>query len=63
MEQLSAIGTGLETAMETHINVDKTTCEINDKNRIEEEFISSQIFHRTPGGRIQKITTEERFEL
>jgi hypothetical protein len=32
----------------------KTTCEIDDKIRIEEQFISSQAFHRTPCGRVQK---------
>jgi hypothetical protein len=36
--------------------------EIDDKNRIEEQFISSQAFHRTPGGRAREITTGERFE-
>jgi hypothetical protein len=40
----------------------KTTYKINDKNQIEEQFISSQIFHRTPDGRIQKITTGEQLE-
>jgi hypothetical protein len=34
-------------------------CKIDDENRIEEQFISSQAFHRTPGGRIQQITTGE----
>jgi hypothetical protein len=32
------------------------------KNRIEEQFISSQAFHRTPGERVQKITAEEQFK-
>jgi hypothetical protein len=36
--------------------------EIDDKNRIKEQFISSQAFHRTPGGHIQEITARERFE-
>jgi hypothetical protein len=40
----------------------KTTSEIDDKNRIEEQFIFSQVFHRTPGGRIQETTAGERFE-
>jgi hypothetical protein len=49
MEQLSALRTGLGTAAETRNGASKTTCEIDDKNRIEEQFIYSQIFHRTPG--------------
>jgi hypothetical protein len=40
----------------------KTTCEIDDKNRIEDHFISSQTFLRTPGGRVWKITVGEQFE-
>jgi hypothetical protein len=36
--------------------------EIDDKNWIEEQFISSQIFHRTLGGRVQEITVEVQFE-
>jgi hypothetical protein len=36
--------------------------EIDDKNQIEEQFISSQAFHRTPGGHIQEITAGEQFE-
>jgi hypothetical protein len=39
-----------------------TTSEIDDKNRIEEQFISSQVFHRTLGGRVQKTTAGEKFE-
>jgi hypothetical protein len=38
------------------------TCEIDDKNQIEEQFISSQAFHRTTGGRVQEITVGEQFE-
>jgi hypothetical protein len=57
-----ALRTGLETAAETQISTNKTTCEIDDKNWIEEQFISSQAFHRTPAGHIQKITAGERFE-
>jgi hypothetical protein len=45
--------------METHNSASETTCKINDKNQIEEQLISSQAFHRTPGGRIQKITAGE----
>jgi hypothetical protein len=37
-------------------------CEINDRNQLEKQFISSQAFHQTPGGHVQEITTGERFE-
>jgi hypothetical protein len=40
----------------------KTTCEIDVKNWIEEQFISSQAFHRITGGHVQKITAVERFK-
>jgi hypothetical protein len=53
---------GLGTAAKTKINVGKIMCEIDDKNRIEELFISSQAFHQTTAGRVQKITAKERFE-
>jgi hypothetical protein len=43
----------------TQIDATKTMCEIDDKYQIEEQFISSQIFHRTPDGHIQKITVGE----
>jgi hypothetical protein len=33
-------------------------CKIDDENRIEKQFISSQVFHRTTGGRIQEITVK-----
>jgi hypothetical protein len=46
----------------TQIDATKTMCAIDDKNQIEEQFISSQTFHRTPGGHIRKITVGERFE-
>jgi hypothetical protein len=36
--------------------------EIDDENWIEKQFISSQVFHRTSGGRIRETTAEERFE-
>jgi hypothetical protein len=29
---------------------------------IEEQFISSQVFHRTPGGRVQETTVGVQFE-
>jgi hypothetical protein len=37
--------------------------EIADKNRIGEQFLSSQEFHRTAGGRVQEITVEVQFRL
>jgi hypothetical protein len=49
--------------VETRNGASKTTCEIDDKNQIEEQFISSQSFHRAPGGRIQKTTTGEQLKL
>jgi hypothetical protein len=47
--------------MKARKGASKTTCEIDDKNRLEKQFISSQAFHRTPGGRVRKTTTGERF--
>jgi hypothetical protein len=35
---------------------------IDDKNRIEEQFIFSQAFHGTPGGHVRETTTREQFE-
>jgi hypothetical protein len=40
----------------------KTTSEIDNKNQLEEQFITSQVFHRTPGGHVQKITVGEKIE-
>jgi hypothetical protein len=57
--KLLALGTGLGTTAETQIDAGKITCEIDDKNRIEEQFISLQAFHRIHGGRIQGTTTGE----
>jgi hypothetical protein len=51
MDKLSAFGTGLGTAVEARNGASKTTYEIDDKNQIEEQFISSQTFHKTPGVR------------
>jgi hypothetical protein len=48
---------------ETRNGASKTTREINDKNRLKKQFISSQIFHQTPHERVQKITVKEQFEL
>jgi hypothetical protein len=35
--------------METRNNASKTTSDIDNKNRIKEQFRSSQAFHQTPG--------------
>jgi hypothetical protein len=40
----------------------KTTSEIDNKNQIEEQFISSQPFHRISDGHVRKTTAGERFE-
>jgi hypothetical protein len=45
--------------METQNGASKITSEIHDKNQIEEQFISPQAFHRTPGGRVHKTTMGE----
>jgi hypothetical protein len=50
--KLSALRTGLRTTAEIWNGASKTTSEINDKNWIKEKFISSQVFHRTPGARV-----------
>jgi hypothetical protein len=62
IEKLSALRTGLGTAAETHNSASESTCKIDDKNRIEEQFISSQAFHRTPGGRVRETTVGEQFK-
>jgi hypothetical protein len=48
--------------VEIKVDVGKTPCKIDNKNQIEERFMSSQVFHRTTGGRVQKITAGERFK-
>jgi hypothetical protein len=40
--------TGLGITVKIRIGVSKNTCNIDDKNRIKEQYISSQSFHRTP---------------
>jgi hypothetical protein len=55
--------TGLGTVAETWIGASKNTSDINDNNRIKEQFISSQAFHQTPGGRIREITIWVQLEL
>jgi hypothetical protein len=52
----------LGTVTEIRNGACKTTSEIDDRNQLEKRFISSQAFHRTTGGRVQKITTREQFE-
>jgi hypothetical protein len=59
--KLSTFGTGLGIATETRNGASKTTREIDDKNRLKQQFISSQAFHRTPGGRVREPTAGERF--
>jgi hypothetical protein len=54
-----ALGIGLGTTEEIRNGVSK----INDKNWIEEQFISSQAFHQTTGGRVQETTAGEHLEL
>jgi hypothetical protein len=57
-----ALRTGLGTTAKTRNDAGKNTCEIDDKNQIEEQFISSQAFYRTPSERVQEITTRVQFE-
>jgi hypothetical protein len=40
-----------------------TTREIYDKNSTQKQFVSSQVFHRTPGGRVREITAGVNIEL
>jgi hypothetical protein len=47
--------------MKARKNASKTTRGINDKNSTQKQFISSQTFHRTPGGRVRKTIVEEQF--
>jgi hypothetical protein len=60
--KLSTFKTGLGTTAETRNGASKTMSEVGDKNRIEEQFISSQVFHRSPGGRVREITAGEQFK-
>jgi hypothetical protein len=48
--------------VETRNDASKTSCEIDNRNQLEKRFISSQAFHRTPGGRVRKTTTGEKFK-
>jgi hypothetical protein len=47
--------------MKAQKGANKTTQEIDDKNRLEKLSISSQAFHRTPGGRVRETTAGEQF--
>jgi hypothetical protein len=49
--------------VETQNSASRTTYEIDDKNQIEEQFTPAQAFHRTPDGRVRKITDEVQFGL
>jgi hypothetical protein len=63
IDKLSALETRLGTAAETRIDAGKTTSEIDNKNQIEEQFISSAAFLRTSGGHVREITAEVQFRL
>jgi hypothetical protein len=52
----------LGTIAETCDNIGKDPSEIDDKNQIEDRFISSQVFHRTPGGHVREITAGAQLE-
>jgi hypothetical protein len=58
---MSALETGLGTVAETWNGASKTTQEIDDKNQLEKQFISSQAFHQTIGGRVCEMTAREQF--
>jgi hypothetical protein len=59
---LSAFEIRLDTAADTRNDASKTMCKIDNKNRMEEQFVSSQVFHRTTGRRVREITAREQFE-
>jgi hypothetical protein len=48
--------------MKTRNDASKTTSEVDGKNRIEEQFISSHAFHQTAGERVREITAREQFK-
>jgi hypothetical protein len=52
----------LVTAAKTRNGASKITSEIDNKNQIEKQFMSSQVFYRTRSERVQKITVEEQFK-
>jgi hypothetical protein len=61
IDKLSAFGTGLGTVTKTRRDANNTTQEIVNKDLTQKQFISSQAFHRTLGGRVRETTTEEQF--
>jgi hypothetical protein len=63
IENLSVLGTGLETAAEIQISVSKNTSDIDDKNRTKTQFMCSQSFHRPVDGRVQETTMKVQFIL
>jgi hypothetical protein len=52
----------LGTAAKIRNGASKTTSKIDDENRIEKQFLSSQAFHRTLDGHVREITEGEQFE-
>jgi hypothetical protein len=47
--------------VKTRDGTGKDLSETDDKTQIEDRFISSQAFHRTPGGRVREITAGVQF--
>jgi hypothetical protein len=47
---------------ETRNGASKTMSKIDDKNQIEEHYIFSQVFHRTPDVHVRETTVEKQFE-
>jgi hypothetical protein len=46
--------------MKAQKGANRTTREIDDKNSTQKQFISSQAFHRTPGGRVRGTIVGEQ---
>jgi hypothetical protein len=55
--------TGLGVTAETRTDAGKNVWQTGDKTRTKNQFISSQIFHRTPYRRVQKTTDWEWLKL
>jgi hypothetical protein len=53
----------LGTTAETQNDASKTTSEIGNENQIENQFMSSQTFHITPDGHIQKTTAGAQLKI